>query len=639
MSARLLKRVLKEQQQQQRLQQLPREEEEDEDEEEEEQLNGNRSESSSSGPPSSINPFHLLCDEDDPEQGDDSEVVDETLKLNITEQEPSLMESNVDMLVTSSHKSKKKKKKRGKGGSLSSADNVEKPLDMILETLSLEVEGKSSSNDGVPGKAKATNVKTGDKLVKQYVPSILRVDPKYLNAENELRRIFGSKVVKSFEKNSQAGSSRQIRGGRFGSHSHRKTVLVTPSDYWPRWDSSLSMEFLETKDGYHYFRYVHLPSYDQAQKSFEAAQAIHDLNSIASILLHHPYHIDSLITMAEYLKFVGEHQKSADATAKSLYALECAWHPMFTPLQGNCQLKFSHKTNKLLFTSLFTHMRNMDRRGCHRSALEVCKLLLSLDSDDPMGAIFCIDYLSLRAEEYAWLEQFSEDYKSDNSLWLFPNFSYSLAISRFYLEQQHFSKDNHADSSNSTSNDLMKQALMLHPSILKKLVAKAPLKDKVWIDIVKHSFFRSDQTGIPSLDHLINIYVERNYIIWRLPELQKLLKDAAKLVIETMETNESDANDWACVRKEAFPSEKNEYGHLLVSDFSDSVPSIPPENLQNFIGDPRMRGLAQDEDQVANQPGNGHAPRDVANRNALAVLFESMLPWVHYGDEDDGGAD
>ena len=42
--------------------------------------------------------------------------------------------------------------------------------------------------------------------------------------------------------------------------------------------------------------------------------------------------------------------------------------------------------------------------------LQVCKLLLSLDLDDPMGAMFSIDYLSLRAEEYAWLEQFSEDY-------------------------------------------------------------------------------------------------------------------------------------------------------------------------------------------------------------------------------------
>lgn len=262
--------------------------------------------------------------------------------------------------------------------------------------------------------------------------------------------------------------------------------------------------------------------------------------------------------MAEYLKFVGEHQMSADAIAKSLYALECAWHPRFTPLQGNCRLQFSHDTNKPLFKALFTHMRNMDRRGCHRSALEVCKLLLSLDSDDPMGAKFCIDYLSLRAEEYARLERFSEDYKSDNSLWMFPNFSYSLSICRFHLAQEESSKDSHIESSKATSNDLMKQALMLHPSVLKKLVAKAPLKDKVWTDIVKHPFFRLDQTGIPSLDHLINIYVERNYIIWRLPDLQKLLRDAAKLVVETLETNQTEAKDWACVRKEAFSSLKNE---------------------------------------------------------------------------------
>lgn len=81
------------------------------------------------------------------------------------------------------------------------------------------------------------------------------------------------------------------------------------------------------------------------------------------------------------------------------------------------------------------------------------------------------------------------------------------------------------------------------------------------------------------------------------------------------------------------------YGHLLVSDFSDLVPSIPPENLQDFMVDPRMRGLVQNEDQVANPLGNGHATRDVANRNALTVLFESMLPWVHYGDADGEGAD
>jgi len=261
--------------------------------------------------------------------------------------------------------------------------------------------------------------------------------------------------------------------------------------------------------------------------------------------------------MAEYFAVLGEQPMSADAIARCLYALECAWHPMFNPLQGNCQLKYKHDTNKPIFAALFTHMKNLDRRGCHRSALEVCKLLLSLDSDDPMGAIFCIDYFALRAEEYAWLEKFSEEYKSDNSIWLFPNFSYSLAICRFYLERE-AGKDDDMNAEKSSSTDLMKQALMLHPSVIKKLVAKVPLKDRTWTEILKHAFFRSDQTGIPSLDHLINIYVERNYLIWRLPDLQKLLSGATKLVIETLENNKSEVKDWACVRKEAFSSEKNE---------------------------------------------------------------------------------
>lgn len=249
---------------------------------------------------------------------------------------------------------------------------------------------------------------------------------------------------------------------------------------------------------------------------------------------------------------------SAEATAKCLYGLECAWHPMFTPLQSNCQLKYDHETNRPFFSALFTHMRNMDRRGCHRSALENCKLLLSLDSDDPMGAMFCIDYYALRAEEYSWLEHFVDDYGSDNSLWLFPNFSFSLAVCSFFLEQKEEAKDIEKRIGRASSADLMKQALMLHPSVLRKLAEKVPLKEQVWTTILKHSFFRSEQTGCPSLEHLINIYVERSYLIWRLPGLQKFLKDSANLVITTVSDGATDAKDWACVRKEVFFSEKNE---------------------------------------------------------------------------------
>lgn len=624
MSARLLRKVLQEQEEQQP--QLD---------------NDDDSDSPDSAAPPSKNLFHILNDDDDDAQGDESEIANETLTRNINEQESSVEKSTADVVSTSNHKSKKKKKKKikGKQGSFSRVDKAEKPLDVILKTLSLD--SNSSSNQPGSTEAKSVNVKVCDNRAKQYTTSILQVDPKFLSAENELRRIFGSKVVSSFENSQQTGSSRQIRGGRRGSHNPKKTILVSPSDHWPRWDGSLSMEFLESKDGLNFFRYVHSSSYGQAQRAFEGAKSIHDLNSIASVLLYYPYHLDSLITMADYFKFVGEHHMSADATAKSLYALECAWNPMFTPLQGNCQLKFSHETNKPLFTTLITHMKNMDRRGCHRSALEVCKLLLSLDSDDPMGIMFCIDYFALRAEEYAWLERFSEDYKSDNSLWLFPNFSYSLAICRFYLERDESSKDTHVENVKASSTDLMRQALMLHPSVLKKLVAKVPLKDQAWTNILKQAFFKSEQAGSLSLDHLINIYVERSYIIWRLPDLQKLLRNAALLVIETLESNGSEARDWACVRKEVFSSQKNEYGHLLVADFSDSVPTLPPDNLQNFMADPRMREEVLNVNQVVNPHGGDRAPRDIANRSPLAVLFESILPWVDFGDrvEEEAGED
>ncbi|GAB4852846.1 hypothetical protein Ancab_017042 [Ancistrocladus abbreviatus] len=628
MSARLLRKVLQEQEQNQK--------QTDWDIEQDQQSQVEDDESDTGG--HSLNPFDLLNandEERDLDQDDEAQNADDPLRERTYKQALPSVESAHSGGPSSYKKSKKKNKKKGKGFSSLKAARAQEPLDDALETLSLD--GDSADNQACSSKSSTADSRICDTFGKHQKPSVLKVDPKFLNAENELRRIFGSKVVKSFENINQTSSSRQLRGGRRGGHNHRKSVLSSPSDHWPRWDGSLSMELLESKDGNHYFRYVQSPSYSQAQRGFEAAKNIHDLNGVASILMYHPYHVESLMTLADYFKFTGEHQMAADAIAKCLYALECAWHPMFTPLQGNCRLEYCHEINRPLFLTLFTHMKNLDRRGCHRSALEVCKLLLSLDSADPMGALFCVEYFALRAEEYAWLEQFSEEYQSHNYLWHFPNFAYSLAICRFYLEQEDASRNSKVENGKETSVDLMKQALLLHPPVLKKLVAKVPLKDQAWTNILKHAFFKSEDTGIPSLDHLIKIYVERSYLVWRLPDLQRLLRNAAMLVIETLKQDESVANTWACVRKEAFPSHKNEYRHLLVSDFSDAVPTMPPDNLQNFIMvDPAMREV-MNQDQGANQ--RVPAPRDLVDRSALAVLIESILPWVHYQNNEAGNND
>lgn len=185
-------------------------------------------------------------------QDDESETADETLAASDDKPVPHELKDSVNVVSSTNHKSKKKKKKKSKESSFPSTNKVEKPFDEILETLSLEL--NSYSDQPANGKSKLKNTRTQDSLVKRCTPSILQVDPKYLNADNELRRIFGSKVVNSFEKSNQTGSSRQTRSGRRAGHNPRKTILVSPSENWPRWDGSFYMEFLEVRDGYQYFR-------------------------------------------------------------------------------------------------------------------------------------------------------------------------------------------------------------------------------------------------------------------------------------------------------------------------------------------------------------------------------------------------
>lgn len=153
-------------------------------------------------------------------------------------------------IPSSNHKLKKKKKKN------KDESKVEKSLDSILEELSINT--KPSNNQSLSENVKALGNEAHENN-KNGRSSVLIVNPKYLKAENELRKIFGSKVVNSFENQHSVGSSRQMHGGRQAAYNLRKTYLASPSGLWPRWDNSITMELLETKDGMHYFRYPFVP--------------------------------------------------------------------------------------------------------------------------------------------------------------------------------------------------------------------------------------------------------------------------------------------------------------------------------------------------------------------------------------------
>lgn len=55
------------------------------------------------------------------------------------------------------------------------------------------------------------------------------------------------------------------------------------------------------------------------------------------------------------------------------------------------------------------HIQFVGQRACYRTALELSKMLLSLNPvEDPLAIVLSIDYYALRAKEFKWLIDFTD---------------------------------------------------------------------------------------------------------------------------------------------------------------------------------------------------------------------------------------
>lgn len=67
--------------------------------------------------------------------------------------------------------------------------------------------------------------------------------------------------------------------------------------------------------------------------------------------------------------------------------------------------------------------------------------------------------------------------------------------------------------------------------------------------------------------------------VWQVADAQMWLKQACKMVTEGPLTERT--LDYAVALEQAFPpGDDNAYSHIRISDFSDTVAALPPEELQ-----------------------------------------------------------
>ena len=526
-------------------------------------------------------------------------------------------------------KGKKKKKKKKKKDKVKGSN--EEDLDALLEEFGVV------GGDGSGGaQAGTTNITEADGL--------LSVDPKFLSPERELRRIFGSGAVAP-----GGGAGGRERAGHRGQHQHnhhhggggrqprrlagRRHVLFQPPANWGRRDFSLiSMDHVGTgKDGSSHFEFRWSEEYRQIQRNYETVASTHDPNQIVLFVNRlsraNQFCIDALMALFYVSTHTGDFASADTLLHQCVFFLEGCFNQHFDVTGGRCRLSHKREENRALHEVLFRYVASLSRRGCHRSALEVSKVLLSLDMDDPMGVLFMVDYHSIRAREYGFLIRLAQRYEDS----VLPNLAFSSGLAKWYHERDGGDPaELGEDVSDLTSSELLRQAIQTHPYAARRLVErlceKGMARSQEWDGLLQRPPFKGASAGgSASLEHLVSLFVERSYELWKDSEIQKCLKSAASACADSPEDE-----DLRALRMEIFPaSEVNEYRHISIPDFSDQLNHIPEEVLAQLAPQQQQQVVGH---HVNLPQGLGQTTvireDELRESSAMQVLLQSLLPWV-----------
>nr|XP_020460479.1 transcription factor 25 isoform X2 [Monopterus albus] len=557
------------------------------------------------------NIYELICDADNeaekisPDEGAEKPDLNKSSDLDknddrATEKPDQRQEQPSTKSLSGDRVKKKKKKKKAKAMSEDGQETVpDDNIDLLLENLE-QPNGLSLQNE---------DCSSSDRK------SVLYVEHRNLNPETELKRYFGARAVLGDQRPRQ-------RNRQF----HRSTWMTSPKDSWPRFSRpGISMTLLESKDGIQYFTFEHSRDYQQAQFKFLDAVESMDPNNILALLQLNPYHIDSLLQFSEICRMQEDQEMARDLIERALYSFECAFHPLFSLTSGTSRLDYLRPENRAFYLALYKHMMFLEKRGCPRTALEYCKLILSLDPDsDPFCMLLLIDYLMLRSREYQSLLQLYQDWEEHRNLSQLPNFAFSAALCCFHLSQQEDVDPEESDRQRHKADQMLQNCLIMFPGVLMPLLDLCTVQPDA--TVTSHAFFGpKSQTGQPpALVELTALYVGRTYSLWREAAVMLWLEESVKEVLRRVDAKDPVVEDCQNKRKQRYQSApRNIHRHVLLSEIKEATSSLPLEvttqPMMSFDPLPPLDSVIS-----YTRPERQHV--GASSESSFSLFFRSLLP-------------
>ncbi|XP_037344894.2 transcription factor 25 [Pungitius pungitius] len=494
---------------------------------------------------------------------------------------------------------KKKKRKKTKLTSEDAQEAVpEDNIDLLLQNLE-QSNGLSLQNEDCSVSERRT---------------VLHVEHRNLNPDTELKRYFGARAIQGEQRPRQ-------RNRQF----HRSTWMTIPKDSWPRFSRpGISMTLLQSKEGTQYFTFEHGRQYQQVQFKFLDAVESMDPNNIVALLQLNPYHIDSLLQLSDVCRIQEDQEMARDLIERAMYSFECAFHPLFSLTSGTSRLDYLRTENRAFYLALYKHMMFLEKRGCPRTALEYCKLILSLDPDaDPLCMLLLIDFLTLRSREYQYLLQLHQDLEVHRNLGLLPNFAFSTALCHFHLSQQDDADPEEREKERETADQMLQTALIMFPGVLIPLLDLCTVQPDATVS--SHAFFgpKSRIGQPPALAELTALYVGRTHSMWREAAVMLWLEQSVKEVLRRVDAKDPLVDDCQNKQQRYKCAPRNIHRHVLLSEIKEATSSLPLEvTSQPVMGFDPLPPL--DSVTSYTRPERQHV--GATNESTLSLFFRSLLP-------------
>ncbi|KAM7101908.1 ribosome quality control complex subunit TCF25 isoform 2-T2 [Ciconia maguari] len=422
----------------------------------------------------------------------------------------------------------------------------------------------------------------------------------------------------------------------------RSTWLTAPKNTWPRFSKTgIAMQLVDTRRGVQYFTFEHHREYQQVQFKFLDAVESMDPNNIVLLLQMNPYHVDSLLQLSDVCRMQEDQEMARDLIERALYSLECTFHPVFSLTSGTCRLDYRRPENRAFFLALFKHLMFLEKRGCPRTALEFCKLILSLDPEnDPLCVLLLIDFLSLRAREYTFLTRMFQEWESHRNLSQLPNFAFSVPLAYFFLSQQEERSELELSQARERATRLIQLALIMFPSVLMPLLDHCSVQPDA--RVASHSFFglNAQISQPPALNQLTSLYVGRTHSLWKDPAVMAWLETNVREVLRMVDARDPLVEESEHKRKMRYQSApRNIYRHIILSEMKEATAALPLEvTSQPVMGFDPLPPL--DSIVSYTRPERTNRP---SNESTLSLFFRSLLPNFnlqgdirHDGDEEAG---